>query len=103
MAGALYGRFIGCTLGVPVEGWEIAEMKGQAEYLNMSFPPIDYWEYTIYLYHTQYNGSFRSAYTKSKIDGVPVDDVTYNLVGLLILEKYDIDYTTEDVSESWKE
>ena len=37
------GRFAGCTLGVPVEGWDIDRMKDLAAYTGMPFPPKDYW------------------------------------------------------------
>jgi ADP-ribosylglycohydrolase len=104
MEGAVYGRFIGCTLGVPVEGWDIEEMKNQAADLKMPFPPANYWKAVTYPYRTQYNGSFRSAYSLNGINGIPVDDdITYTLVGLLILEKYGLNFTTNDVGEFWKE
>jgi len=36
--------------------------------------------------------------------GVPVDDdVTYTLLGLLIVEKYGLDFTVEDVGKAWLE
>ncbi len=43
VAGALLGRFAGCTLGAPVEFWPIDKMAGWAAEIGDAFPPIDYW------------------------------------------------------------
>lgn len=102
MHGAFLGRLIGCTLGVPVEGWQVDEMKQQAAYSNMAFPPVDYWKDVSFPYHIQYGKSPRSGYARESIDGVAVDDdINYTLTALLILEKYGINFTTQDVGEFW--
>ena len=104
IAGALLGRFVGCTLGVPVEMWSIENMKKLAKYNNMPFPPIDYWTTVDRPYDIQYSTDERIKYTRDNIDGVPVDDdVTYTILGLLIIEKYGFNFTTEDVGNLWKE
>jgi ADP-ribosylglycohydrolase len=104
MAGAVLGRFAGCTLGVPVEMWSIADMKALAAYGNMAFPPMDYWTAVARPWDKQYGTDRRDCYTRDGMDGVPVDDdITYTILGLLIIERYGFHFTTEQVSEIWKE
>lgn len=104
MDGAILGRFAGCTLGVPVEGYSCAKMEALAAYSDMNFPPVDYWDEVDEPYGIQYQTDPRTAYSRSGIHGVPVDDdITYTLLGLLIVEKYGFDFTTEQVGELWKE
>lgn len=103
LAGALLGRFAGCTLGVPVEGWEISHMKNMAESCGMAFPPEDYWTSVERPWDIQYGVDRRNLYTASEMDGVPVDDdITYVILSLLMMEKYGKNLTTEDVGEYWK-
>jgi len=104
MAGAVLGRFAGCTLGVPVEMWSIERMQKLAEFCNMDFPPEDYWTVVDRPWDVQYGVDQRVKYTRDGMDGVPVDDdVTYTILGLLIIERYGFDFTTEQVGEIWKE
>lgn len=104
MSGAVLGRFAGCTLGVPVEGWDIDRMKDLAAYTGMPFPPKDYWTQAETPWGVQYGRDRRVNYTRDGINGVPVDDdITYTILGLLILEKYGFDFTTADVGAYWKE
>ena len=104
MAGALLGRFAGCTLGVPVEMWTLENMQALAKHNGMAFPPKDYWTKVDREWDIQYKTDLRSLYTRDGMDGVPVDDdVTYTILGLLIVERYGFDFTTEDVAEIWKE
>ena len=62
MLGALTGRFAGCLLGVPVEGWSWQRMKAYAEQLGMSFPPVDYWTDVTDPERMQYETEKRSSY-----------------------------------------
>lgn len=104
MAGAVLGRFAGCLLGVPVEGWAPEPMKQLAKDSGIAFPPEDYWTQVWNPGGVQYGVSPRSRYTRDGMDGVAVDDdITYTIIGLLILEKYGPDFTTADVGEFWKE
>ena len=104
MAGAVLGRFAGCTLGVPVEMWSIKDMQTLAGYAGMDFPPKDYWTVVSHPWNLQYGVDPRSKYTRDGIDGVPVDDdITYTILGMLIIERYGFDFTTEQVGEIWKE
>jgi ADP-ribosylglycohydrolase len=102
LEGALLGRFAGCTLGAPVEGWPIRHMHDLAKEYGDDFPPTDYWRHATTPYGLRYGLSRRDAYTRDKMDGVPVDDdVTYTLLGLLIVEDYGPDFTVEEVGNAW--
>ena len=104
MAGAVLGRFAGCTLGVPVEGYSIESMKKLAEHDGTGFPPRAYWKTADRSWVLHYETDKRISYTRDGINGVAVDDdITYTILGLLILEKYGFDFTTENVGELWKE
>ncbi|MNO36513.1 ADP-ribosylglycohydrolase [compost metagenome] len=102
LEGALLARFAGCTLGAPVELWEVDEMKSWAEYIGDVFPPQNYWSKAKTPNHLRYGKSTFDEYTLEGLNGVPVDDdVTYTILGLLIAEDYGIHFTTEDVGKSW--
>jgi ADP-ribosylglycohydrolase len=100
--GALLGRFAGCTLGAPVEGWSVWNMQKLAEENGEPFPPTDYWKNVPNGLHPRYDTSLRRDYTRDRIRGVPVDDdVTYTLLGLLIAEDFGPRFTTADVGKAW--
>ena len=102
MAGAVLGRFAGCILGVPVEGNSIERMEKLAVDTGTPFPPTEYWHNVWNPDGVQYGATKRSVYTKDGMDGVGVDDdITYTLLGLLIMEKYGHDFTTADVGQTW--
>jgi ADP-ribosylglycohydrolase len=98
----LIGRFAGCTLGAPVEGWSITKMEALARENGDSFPPSDYWTHVPDPFELRYGVSAREAYTRAKMNGVPVDDdVAYTLLGLLVLEEAGLSFTTEDIGKAW--
>lgn len=102
LEGALLARLAGCTLGAPVEFWDIEKMKALAEENGENFPPTDYWRYVPEPAAKRYEISPRDAYTRDKMDGVPVDDdIMYTLLGLLIVEKYGKNFTTAEVAQAW--
>jgi ADP-ribosylglycohydrolase len=102
--GALIGRMAGCTLGAPVEFYPIKKMEKLAAQNGMPFPPTDYWTYVESPADIRYLKSRRDAYTRDKMDGVPVDDdVEYTLTGLVVVEKHGLDFTTADVGRTWQE
>jgi ADP-ribosylglycohydrolase len=104
LMGALVGRMAGCTLGAPVEFWSIDRMEKLAKQNGTPFPPVDYWTYVDSPFNIRYLKSKREAYTRDKMDGVPVDDdVEYTLTGLVVVEKYGLDFTTADVGATWQE
>ena len=100
--GAYLGRAIGCTLGAIVEFNSIESMEAQAAYANQPMPPTDYWKFTNNPWGKRYNLSPCEDYTLGKMNHVPVDDdLTYTLLGLLIMEDHGIDFTTADVGKAW--
>jgi ADP-ribosylglycohydrolase len=102
LAGALLSRMAGCTLGAIVEGWSVERMKNWAKTIGDPFPPVDYWSRAWAPYEKRYEASECRTYTRTDMDGVPVDDdVAYTLLGLLIVEDYGPDFTTDDVSRAW--
>ncbi len=104
MMGAIVGRFAGCTLGVPVEGYSIERMKEIADESGTPFPPTEYWRGVDRPDDVQYGVDKRTAYTLSGINGVPVDDdITYTVLNLILLERYGKDYSVEEVATLWKE
>ena len=102
MKGAWLGRAAGCTLGAPVEGWSIEAMESLARRGKMAFPPTDYWTTHPSPEAVRYDKSTFQDYLKGHISAVPVDDdITYTVLGLMILEEYGPDFTTEQVGEAW--
>jgi len=100
--GAWLGRAAGCTLGAPVEGWSIDAMEGLARRGNMRFPPTDYWTIHPSPEMHRYGKSAVEDYLEGHISSVPVDDdITYTILGLLILEESGLDFTTDHVGEAW--
>ena len=88
MAGALNGRFAGCTLGAIVEMNSVEDMAAHAAFDRMDFPPKDYWSTAGQpSWQRRYLTGIPEAYTRERMNGVPVDDdIAYTQLGLLILE-----------------
>ena len=101
---AMLCRFAGCTLGAIVEMWPVSRMETWATRIGDPFPPVDYWSKAWMPHEVRYGMSECDSYTRGGMRGVPVDDdVTYTLLGLLIVEKYGLDFTVEDVGKAWLE
>ncbi len=102
LMGAWLGRAAGCTLGVPVEAWTPEDMERIARRAGAAFPPTDYWPDHPTPDRVQYETSCVKDYLKGGLSAVPVDDdLTYTLLGLLILEEYGPHFTTDDVGKAW--
>lgn len=102
LKGALMARAAGCTLGAIVELWTIEQMEHAARAEGSDFPPTDYWKTTPDPERLRYGLSPRGDFVRSKLRHVPVDDdVTYTLLGLLVLERYGADFTTKDIGKAW--
>jgi len=103
LEGALLARMAGCTLGAIVEGWPIESMQEWANFIGDAFPPVAYWSQAKDPSGIRYGKSPNYSYTRDEMNGVPVDDdITYTLLGLLIVEEYGKDFTTEDVARAWE-
>jgi len=102
LEGALLGRFAGCILGAPVEGWSPEKMEMLARENGQPFPPDDYWTYVPSPNEKRYDFSLRKDYTRDGMHGVPVDDdLAYTLLGLLTVEDHGPDFSVEDNGRSW--
>ncbi len=100
--GALLGRMAGCTLGAVVEGWPIENMEALAKENGDAFPPVDYWRQVPDPAAKRYSLSPREVYTRTEMNGVPVDDdLAYTLLGLLVVEDFGPDFSTEDLGKAW--
>jgi len=77
-------------------------MHTLAKYLGADFPPTDYWPTVDRPYQLHYGKDLRQDYVRGRIRYVPVDDdMTYTLLGLLILEEFGGGFTTADVARAW--
>jgi len=102
LEGSWLGRCAGCTLGSIVEGWTVDRMEEWAQYLGDEYPLVDYWSVAEQPHNRKYQTSLREDFTPAKMDGVPTDDdLNYTLLGLMILEEYGLDFTTDDLGEAW--
>ena len=102
LEGSWLGRCAGCTLGSIVEGWTVERMEQWAEYLGDEYPLVDYWSQAEQPHQRKYQTSRREDFTPAKMDGVPTDDdLCYTMLGLMILEEYGLDFSTEQLGEAW--
>ncbi len=100
--GAFLGRAAGCTLGAAVEFNAVERMQKIAEESKMPFPPTDYWTHSCEPWREHYGKDADRNYLRQNIRHVPVDDdVTYTLLGLLILEDFGPEFTVEQVGKAW--
>jgi len=104
LAGSLLARSAGCTLGAIVEGWTVQRMEEWATEIGDSFPPTDYWTEAGAPHRKRYGVSKCNAYTRDRMDGVPVDDdLIYTQLGLLLFEEYGVSFTAKHVGRLWNE
>ena len=102
LEGSWLGRCAGCTLGSIVEGWTVERMEEWAAYIGDEYPLVDYWSQAEQPHSRRYQTSLREDYTSAKMNGVPTDDdLNYTLLGLMILEEYGIDFSTDELGEAW--
>jgi ADP-ribosylglycohydrolase len=80
----------GCKLNHTVQG----RRKGLA--------PVDYWSRARTPSQARYSVSRCGAYTRTGMDGVPVDDdLIYTQLGLLLLEELGLQFAMEDAARYW--
>ncbi|MCX7805625.1 MAG: ADP-ribosylglycohydrolase family protein [Planctomycetota bacterium] len=105
LLGAWLGRAAGCVLGIPCEGMSKSAIKQSADALGCKYPLEDYWPLDPRP-HNSHNRHYgltpRKFFLKPNMSFVGTDDdLTYTLLGLLILEEYGLDFTAEDVGKAW--
>ncbi|MGQ9611007.1 MAG: ADP-ribosylglycohydrolase family protein [bacterium] len=101
--GAWLGRCAGCQLGKPVEGMSKEQAKLAAE-LSTGFPLANYYG-AIVNPPEIISGRNWSPNNTSLIDRMSFmardDDTDYTIVGLRLLERYGLEFTTEHVAAYW--
>jgi len=105
MLGAWLGRAAGCMLGIPCEGMSKQAIRSAAKALGQRYPLRDYWMLDpkpASADAKHYGLTPRRKFLRNQINGIGTDDdLTYTLLGLLILEDYGVDFTVQDVGEAW--
>lgn len=77
-------------------------MENWVKYIGDQFPPVDCWSCIKFPNDIRYGKSMNLEYTRNAMDGVPVDDdITYTLLGLLIVKDFGQDFSIEDVGKAW--
>lgn len=104
LRGAFYGRMAGCTLGAMLEFQSVDCMQNWAEHFGDEWPPVDYWQHPMMdPQASHYITGKKNDLTRSGMNAVPPDDDTiYTLMGLLIMEQYGIDFTKENMADTYK-
>jgi len=111
LAGALYGRVIGCVMGIPVEGWGrdkiLSYLKATGQYPLKSYmfstqDPVLRERFDIHEEDptTPYDRQvvcWRNCLTAYPND----DDINYTLLALKVLERYGAEFSSEDMAETW--
>jgi len=102
--GAWMGRAAGCMLGAPCEGFNRRDIRFACAGLGIPYPLSDYWPIDPKPAESQIecNGLPRRFLLRPHLHCImPDDDLTYTLLGLLVLEEYGLDFTSENVGEAW--
>ncbi len=101
--GAWLGRCVGCLLGKPVEGWPRQEIERFLKATD-TYPLDNYFLYKPEVVQNEAIQFHRSAKesTRGNIEYFARDDdLDYTILNLDILLKNGLNFTTEDVGESW--
>lgn len=109
LAGAWIGRIAGCLLGKPVEGFSSKALQIMLEKTN-NYPLRRYMAYgemseALRAEVLAAGGNTEAALNGwiDNIDGCcpSDDDINYTVIGLLLLEKYGIEFSPNDVLDIW--
>jgi ADP-ribosylglycohydrolase len=102
IAGAWYGRCIGCLLGKPVEGWAYDDIeaylaRGGVTEITDYLPRLPAEPGSLAFNAIGVQGTFRG-----EIDGMARDDdVDYTILALRLAEQFGPDFQTADVARLW--
>jgi len=103
--GAWLGRSAGCILGIPSEGMTKNAIRLACENLGLKYPLNDYWKIDPQLKNPEqlhYLTTPRKNFLKPNLKYIGADDdLAYTLLGLIILEEYGPNFTTENVGNAW--
>lgn len=112
LLGAWLGRAAGCTLGIPVEGWMRADIRGFLEesgqypvrgFFRSDVPAAVREAYRVRDEDLNTPYSRKNVCWANNLTGVyPVDDdINYMLLALQIMEEHGTGFSSEDVAEAW--
>lgn len=100
---AFYSSICGCILGKPIEEFPFATLDD----VKSSLEKVDQWPLNDYLTeeflesYGRRNISWKEC-IKGNIEYVaPDDDITYTIIGMLLIEKSGLDFSKEDIKEIW--
>jgi len=97
--GAWLGRAGGCALGKPVEGWDKGQIDSYLQFAG-ALPLTDY--VPLVDGHPEGLKPFRPEGTRGGIQYMPRDDdMDYPVLGLHILERRGLDFTSRSAGETW--
>ena len=104
--GAWLGRAAGCILGIPCEGLSMTEIRNVCASYDIPYPLRGYWPVnprgTLRPNAKHYGVTPRRRFLAPELQFVGADDdLAYTLLGLLILEEYGPDFTSDDVGRAW--
>lgn len=103
--GAWLGRAAGCILGIPCEGMSKEAIRFTCLSLGLDYPLGSYWKKDpkpVSPETLHYETTPRKKYLQEHLSCIGADDdLAYTLLGLLILEEYGYQFTTEDVARAW--
>lgn len=107
--GAWLGRCVGCLLGQPIEGWFRERIHGLLKetqnyplhsYISSALPEELRKKYEIVDAAKVYGGKLKNWINNVRY--APEDDDTnYTIIGLKIIEECGLNFSPEDVAESW--
>lgn len=107
--GAWLGRCSGCLLGQPVEGWYRKRLQGFTKDTN-NYPLMYYMSSDVSddirkKYNVKDEGVVYGSNNINWINNVEHmvedDDTNYTILALSILERYGLDFTSNDVAHTW--
>jgi len=99
ISGAWLGRSAGCTLGKPVEGWTKNKIDSYLEFARAL--PLDDYIPMVEGHPEGYKLRTVDCARGNISYMARDDDMDYTILGLHILEKCGLDFTTENVADTW--
>lgn len=97
--GAWLGRSAGCALGKPVEGWHKERIESYLKFAD-AYPLDDY--FPVVEGHPEGYQVHSEECTRGNVEYMARDDdMDYTILGLHILESRGLDFTTQDVANTW--
>lgn len=95
------GSVCGCMLGKPVEIWAtLGELRKAGEQVG-EWPFTDYLSMDFMKAVGRRHPSFGETTRRNIRHVAPDDDINYSVLGMLVLEKYGVDFTHKQLGQEW--